>query len=157
MCPCVYGAILPTAMRSVADRCEDAVSDARVQVDVAVEGRAEEVDEGDDAEPRARSSRRVVVTCRAHAVISSRSTPVEKNHRERGDSLGSAKKQRSRQLRAPPLRHGDHPPAHGHRWDYMIDSGVRPSAPCVGHCTTDRRLFPCMRTPPQIPGRSPYT
>ena len=32
---------------------------------------------------------------------------------------------------------------------------VRPSAPCVGHCTTDRRLFPCTRTPPQIPGRSP--
>ena len=116
MCPCVYGAILPTAMRSVADRCEDAVSDARVQVDVAVEGRAEEVDEGDDAEPRARSSRRVVVTCRAHAVISSRSTPVEKNPRERGDRLGSVGEEA-----AQPLRHGDHPLVHGHRWDDTID------------------------------------
>ena len=38
---------------------------ARVQVDVVVEGRAEAVDEGDGAEPRARSARRVVVACRA--------------------------------------------------------------------------------------------
>ncbi len=37
---------------------------ACVTVDVAVKGRAKAVDEGDGAEPRARSARRVVVACR---------------------------------------------------------------------------------------------
>ena len=51
--------------RSVGPLPKHPVGDARVQVDVAVEGRAEAVDEGDGAEPRTRSSWRVVVTCRA--------------------------------------------------------------------------------------------
>jgi len=92
------------------------------------------------------------------AAISSRSTPVRKILVSEVTASGrSARKQRSRQLRAPPLGHGDHPLAHGHRWDDMINSGGLRSAPCVGHYTTDSRLFPCTRTPPQIPGRSPYT
>ena len=50
------------------------------------------------------------------AAISSRSTPVEKNPRERGDRLGSVGEEA-----AQPLRHGDHPLVHGHRWDDTID------------------------------------
>ena len=49
--------------RSVGPLPKHPVGDARVQVDVAVKGRAEAVDEGDGAEPRARSARRVVVAC----------------------------------------------------------------------------------------------
>ena len=56
---------------------------------MAVEGRAEAVDEGDGAEPRARSSRRVVVTCRARRRDQQSLYSSEKNPRERGDSLGS--------------------------------------------------------------------
>ncbi len=55
---------------------------ARVQVDVVVEGRAKAVDEGDGAEPWARNSRRVVVTCRdrrrdQQSLYSSRENPRE--------------------------------------------------------------------------------
>ena len=134
---------------------------ARVQVDVVVEGRAEAVDEGDGAEPWARNSRRVVVTCRdrrrnQQSLYSSRENP-----RERGDDLGPVGAEASRSpagapaparapsLAEPPsLGHQNHPLPDGHRRDHVIDSGVQPSAPCVSHCTTGRRLFPCTRTPP---------
>ena len=128
---------------------------ARVQVDVVVEGRAEAVDEGDGAEPWARNSRRVVVTCRdrrrnQQSLYSSRENP-----RERDDSLGPVGAEATRSpagapapARAPSLGHQNHSLPDGHRRDHVIDSGVQPSAPCVSHCTTGRRLFPCTRTPP---------
>ena len=56
------------------------------------------------------------------AAISSRSTSVRKILVSEVTASGqSARKHRSRQLRAPSLGHRNHPLAHGHWWDDMID------------------------------------
>jgi hypothetical protein len=69
-------------------RREDAVGDAGVQMHVAVEGRAEAVQEGDGPEPRAAGGGSLGCRCRACGSAEQSFDLIEKNLRESGDGLG---------------------------------------------------------------------
>ena len=115
--------------RVVSDaRHEHAVGDARMKMDVVVEGRPEAVEERDAAD-----ARRVGPLVGWRGLHACRLThkPLDFAHedvRECGDSFGPKPKK-------PPqtLRHGDHPLPHGDRWNDVIDQvrrGLR-HAPAV--------------------------
>ena len=82
---------------------------------VVVERRAEAVQEGDAAEPRAGSTRCVGSSGDTGGRDQSPLDLVEEDSRDGGDGLGSVGE------KAPqPLRHGDHPLPHRHRRDDVI-------------------------------------
>jgi len=86
------------------------------QMRVVVQRRAEAVQEGDGAEPRAGGCGGGGVN---RHVCRSAQQPLDlsrKDFREGGDGLGAVGEEASQ-----PFRHGDHPLSHGHRRDDVID------------------------------------
>ena len=98
--------------RLITGRHEDAIGDARVEMHVLVERRAEAVDEGDGTEPRA---------CGGGTREACRSAQESLYSRDEDPREGCDRALAVGEEAAQPLGHGDHPLAHGHWWDDMID------------------------------------
>ena len=98
--------------RLITGRHEDAIGDARMEMHVPVERRAEAVDEGDGTEPRA---------CGGGTREACRSAQESLYSRDEDPRKGCDHALAVGEEAAQPLRHGDHPLAHGHWWDDMID------------------------------------
>jgi hypothetical protein len=114
------------AVRRVGGR-EDAVSDAGVELDVAVESGAEAVEEGDGAEPGLHGWRLVPVARHAGRLAEKSFHLVEEDRGECRDGLGAVGEKH-----AQPLGHRDHPLPDGYRRDDVVNEvghGLRHVSP----------------------------